>query len=90
MCNISWSKDGVPITDQDMYTVHNREDPPNYSTNDFESVTSVLSWNLENWPGGQLDRSADNANYSCHSLANDVGGGVASTTYFRVECESFS
>ena len=39
--------------------------PPNYSKNDFESVSSTLSWNLENFPGGQLNRDQDNANFSC-------------------------
>jgi hypothetical protein len=59
--------------------------PPNYSKNDFESVRSVLTWNLENWPQGRLNRYEDNANYSCRSSANSVGSGVHSATHFRVE-----
>lgn len=83
---IQWFKDGIPIEgNSDQYTIHSREIPPNFSTNDFESVTSTLIWNLENWPAGRLDRNLDNSNYSCQSLSNEVGGGVSSTTYFRVE-----
>ena len=59
--------------------------PPNYSKNDFESVRSVLTWNLENWSQGRLNRYEDNANYSCRSSANSVGPGVHSATHFRVE-----
>lgn len=83
---IQWFKDGIPIRgNTDQFTIHSLENPPNYSTNDFESVTSTLIWNLENWPSGRLDRNRDNSNYSCQSLSNEVGGGVSSTTYFRVE-----
>ena len=39
--------------------------PPNYSKNDFESVRSTLTWNLGNFPAGQLNRDQDNANFSC-------------------------
>jgi hypothetical protein len=48
-------------------------------------VRSVLTWNLENWPQGRLNRYEDNANYSCRSSANSVGPGVHSATHFRVE-----
>lgn len=60
--------------------------PPDPRTNDFESVQSTLIWKMENWPGGRLDRLRDNANYTCQSTGNTVGGGVRSTTFFGVEC----
>ena len=60
---------------------------PSPSRRDLESVSSVLTWRLSAWPGGLLDRDADNANYSCVSSANAAGPGVQATTYFRVECE---
>lgn len=64
--------------------------PPDPAKSDFESVVSTLIWNMTAWPGGQLDRSVDNANYTCQSTANSVGAGVSSTTYFRVECKFLS
>ena len=88
MCEIEWLKDGIPISaDSDYYRMTSETVPPNYSTNDFESAVSTLFWNLESWPQGRLDRSEDNSNYTCQSTANDVGKGVRSTTYFRVECK---
>jgi len=39
------------------------------------------------WPGGQLDRIHDSANYTCQSTHNEVGNGVKSSTAFRVECK---
>ena len=86
LCDILWLKDGVPITDNsDYFTIRTRQVPPNYSKNDFESVKSMLVWNLENWPQGRLNRKEDNTNYSCKSSSNGVGQGVSSATHFRVE-----
>jgi len=86
LCDILWLKDGVPITDNsDYFTIRTRQVPPNYSKNDFESVKSMLLWNLENWPHGKLNRNEDNTNYSCKSSSNEVGKGVSSATHFRVE-----
>lgn len=61
--------------------------PSDPSTNDFNSIQSTLLWNMNAWPGGQLDRLYDNANYTCQSTGNTVGGGVRSTTFFGVECK---
>ena len=86
LCDILWLKDGVPITDNsDYFTIRTRQVPPNYSKNDFESVKSVLAWNLENWPQGRLSRGEDNSNFTCKTSSNGVGPGVSSSTHFRVE-----
>ena len=86
LCDILWLKDGVPITDNsDYFTIRTRQVPPNYSKNDFESVKSVLAWNLENWPQGRLSRSEDNSNFTCKTSSNGIGPGVTSSTHFRVE-----
>lgn len=61
--------------------------PADQSTNDFESIQSNLTWNLDAWPNGELDRFRDNDNYTCESTSNGVGDGVKSTTHFQVECE---
>ena len=89
ICDIYWLKDGVPIADDDeRYTVTKELVESDVAKNDFESVISRLSWNIDRWPGGRLDRIIDNANYTCQSTGNSAGSdGVGSTTYFRVECE---
>jgi hypothetical protein len=69
------------------YSVINTVIPPDPRTNDFESVQSTLVWNMTAWPGGQLDRFTDNANYTCQSTGNAVGAGIKSTNFFGVECE---
>jgi hypothetical protein len=89
-CGIVWLKDGVQIDDDDdRFSIVSEGKVPNYAKNDFESIASTLTWNVGNWPGGKLDRIIDNANYTCQSTSNAAGEGVASTTYFRVECEYF-
>ena len=95
LCEIVWLKDGMPIDgDDDRYTINFGEKPANYAKNDFESVFSILHFNIDKWPGGKLDRIIDNANYTCQSRSWQVSSlqteGVSSTTYFRVECEFFS
>ena len=78
--------------DDERYTISFGERPPNYAKNDFESVYSTLQFNIDQWPGGKLDRIIDNANYTCQSRSWQVSSlqndGVTSTTYFRVECKS--
>ncbi|KAL1124451.1 hypothetical protein AAG570_001077 [Ranatra chinensis] len=87
ICSINWQKNGVRLDtgSNSRYWVHNSVLPPDPRTNDFESVVSTLVWNMTAWPGGRLDRIADNANYTCHSTGNAVGSGVKSTSFFGVE-----
>ena len=87
LCDIIWLKDGLPLGDTEFYTIKKSTLPPDETKSDFESVVSTLIWNLTSWPGGQLDRVHDNANYTCQSTGNTVGSGVSSTTSFRVECK---
>jgi len=90
LCKIVWLKDGLALdNDDERYTISYGERPPNYAKNDFESVYSTLHFNIDQWPGGKLDRIIDNANYTCQSRSWQVSSlqtdGVTSTTYFRVE-----
>lgn len=89
LCTISWSKNGRPIDKglTNRYDVKELVERSNPTANIFESVRSTLIWNMAAWPGSQLDRLIDNANYSCHSSGNIVGIGVNSTTTFGVECK---
>ncbi|XP_046675860.1 hemicentin-2-like isoform X7 [Homalodisca vitripennis] len=87
LCTISWSKNGRPIDKamNNRYDIREVVERANPTANIFESVRSTLIWNMAAWPGNQLDRMSDNANYSCHSSGNIVGSGVNSTTTFGVE-----
>ena len=87
LCRIIWQKNGVTLDDSDIYHIHSHVLPEDPMTNDFQSIVSTLTWNMSNWPSGQLDRLHDNANYSCHSTGNNIGIGVSSSTYFKVECK---
>lgn len=88
LCSIQWLKDGKLLnlnSSSSLYSVSNTVIPPDTRTNDFESIRSMLMWNMSAWPGGQLDRIHDSANYTCQSTRNEVGPGVRSSTAFRVE-----
>lgn len=42
---------------------------------------------MTNWPSEQLDRTAQNSNYTCQSSENTVGSGVNSTIEIAVDCK---
>jgi hypothetical protein len=89
LCSVQWLKDGKLLnlnSSSSLYSVSHTVIPPDTRTNDFESIRSMLIWNMSAWPGGQLDRIHDSANYTCQSTRNEVGLGVKSSTAFRVEC----
>ncbi|RXG70982.1 B-cell receptor CD22 [Armadillidium vulgare] len=88
-CSIAWLKDNMPLENDTHYSVKNVHLPPDFASGDFESVKSILSWKMEQWPGGKLHREIDNANYTCISTANIAGDGVSSNTIFRVEYSSY-
>ncbi|XP_037908053.1 uncharacterized protein LOC119649806 isoform X3 [Hermetia illucens] len=85
-CSISWFKDGVGIDESsDKYYITEKYLEADPATGDFESVLSVLNFNMTAWPQGKFDIYADNANYSCVSTNNSAGPGVRSATYFGIE-----
>lgn len=95
ICNVNWRRNGIPVdlNNEDdeflkFYTIQNTELPADPANNQFKSIVSTLKWNTELFPGEQLDRYNDNANYTCFSTRNRFGPGVISTTEFRVECKS--
>ncbi|XP_063885393.1 B-cell receptor CD22-like isoform X4 [Scylla paramamosain] len=85
LCSIEWLKNDEPLLNDTHYSISTRRLPPDSSSGDLESVSSELTWRMDRWPGGMLDRDLDNANYTCNSSGNDAGPGVISHTYFRVE-----
>ncbi|EDV52815.2 uncharacterized protein Dere_GG16293, isoform G [Drosophila erecta] len=85
-CDISWQKDGVPIEKNDTrYFVKEKYMDASPATGDFESMLSVLHFNMPNWPDSKFNIEADNANYTCVSTGNSVGGSIRSRTYFGIE-----
>uniref|UniRef100_A0A1A9VWA8 Ig-like domain-containing protein n=1 Tax=Glossina austeni TaxID=7395 RepID=A0A1A9VWA8_GLOAU len=87
-CEISWLKDGVPIDKNDTrYFVKDKYMDASPATGDFESMLSVLHFNMSNWPNKKFDIEGDNANYTCVSTGNTVGPGIKSATYFSIECK---
>ncbi|KAI8118506.1 Kin of IRRE-like protein 2 [Lucilia cuprina] len=85
-CEISWLKDGVPIEKNDTrYFVKDKYMDASPATGDFESMLSVLHFNMSNWPNNKFDIEGDNANYTCVSTGNTVGPGIKSATYFSIE-----
>ncbi|KAJ3660556.1 hypothetical protein Zmor_004998 [Zophobas morio] len=70
VCSIKWYKDHEEIDfDRDpLYYVVNTTHPADYKKNDFESIESILVWNMKNWPDNQLDKRANNSFYTCASF----------------------
>ncbi|XP_017137476.1 uncharacterized protein LOC108152559 isoform X4 [Drosophila miranda] len=85
-CEISWQKDGTPIEKNDTrYFVKEKYMDASPATGDFESMLSVLHFNMSNWANSKFDILADSANYTCVSTANSVGPGIRSGTYLGIE-----
>ncbi|XP_044729273.1 hemicentin-1 [Chrysoperla carnea] len=87
LCDVVWLKNDqlLDLDNTDLYYVIKNNISENIRTNDFESIHSILVWNMTAWPNEQLDRLTDNANYTCKSKSNGVGEGVNLTIYFAVE-----
>ncbi|CAG0881271.1 unnamed protein product [Darwinula stevensoni] len=83
LCTVMWLKNEVLVKDgEGGYSIKTNVLPPDPATNDFESVLSTLSWNMNVDIVGSRDQEA---NYTCRSTGNGIGPGVTSTTYFHVE-----
>uniref|UniRef100_A0A1B6E6D7 Ig-like domain-containing protein n=1 Tax=Clastoptera arizonana TaxID=38151 RepID=A0A1B6E6D7_9HEMI len=87
MCAIHWLKNDrlIDLGPNSLYYVQDVTMAPDIATNDFQSVYSMLIWNMSAWPGQQLDRIRDNDYYTCRSTGNEAGPGVNFTTKFAVE-----
>ena len=81
-------KDDELITeDDDKYVIQETVIPEDLDTNKFTSVSSKLSWNLENFSENKLDHSELNFTISCQVDENDIGQAISSKTQITVECE---
>ncbi|CAH1286565.1 unnamed protein product, partial [Diabrotica balteata] len=86
-CGIVWYKDGIKldVKHNHLYTVETHFLPPNQQMNDFESINSTLIWNMTAWPGGMLNKTAPNTNYTCQATSNKIGVGITSTAEIAVD-----
>ncbi|XP_017487290.1 PREDICTED: uncharacterized protein LOC108375658, partial [Rhagoletis zephyria] len=85
-CEITWLKGTEPIDKNDTrYFIKEKYLDASPATGDFESMLSVLHFNMSNWPNHKFDIEADSANYTCVSTGNTVGPGIKSSTYFSIE-----
>jgi len=73
------------------YYVSNVYYPSDSRTNDFENIKLILIWNLTIWSNDQLDHANRyNNKFICKISNNEIGTRVNSSTYFHVECMSYS
>ncbi|XP_054735884.1 uncharacterized protein LOC129242947 isoform X2 [Anastrepha obliqua] len=85
-CEITWLKGTDPIDKNDTrYFIKEKYVDASPATGDFESMLSVLHFNMTNWPNQKFDIESDSANYTCVSTGNSVGPGIKSATYFSIE-----
>ncbi|CAD7006345.1 unnamed protein product [Ceratitis capitata] len=73
-CEITWLKGTEPIELNDTrYFIKEKYVDASPATGDFESMLSVLHFNMSNWPNQKFDIESDSANYTCVSTGNTVG-----------------
>ncbi|KAI4471623.1 b-cell receptor cd22 [Holotrichia oblita] len=86
ICNISWLKNGLQIPKNDpQYSFKETTYPPDPKKNDFESIESTLIFNMDQWPGKQLDKTAQNTVYTCQSSSNGIGSPASSDALVAVD-----
>eukprot|EP00092_Neocalanus_flemingeri_P009188 GFUD01009889.1.p1 GENE.GFUD01009889.1~~GFUD01009889.1.p1 ORF type:complete len:1498 (+),score=504.87 GFUD01009889.1:68-4561(+) len=86
LCSIQWMKDDEVITlDDDRYFIEEEITPEDVEANQFQSVSSKLSWNLENLPDNKLDHDDLNFTVSCFVEETEIGAGISSSTEIEIE-----
>ena len=83
-------KDDEVITlDDERYFIEETITPEDIEANQFQSVSSKLSWNLENLPDNKLDHDELNFTVSCFVEETDLGAAISSYTHIDIECKGF-
>lgn len=49
--------------------------------------SSIQIFNMDQWPGKQLDKTAKNSKYICQSSSNKIGPPAVSDTLIAVDCK---
>ena len=84
LCSIKWMKNEELITiDIDKYNIEEAVIPENIDKNQFQSVISKLSWNLENLVDNKLDHNELNFTISCFVEETEI----SSLSQIEVECK---
>jgi len=85
-CSIEWAKNEEVITrDDDRFIIEESIVPEDVDANQFQSVISKLSWNLENAANNKLDHDELNFTVSCFTKETDTFEGILSSSLIQVE-----
>ena len=88
LCRIQWVKNSDVISiDDDRFTIEESIIPEDVDSNQFQSVISKLSWNLENTSNNKLDHEELNFTVSCFVEETDAHAGISSSSEIQVECK---
>ena len=70
----------------DKYIIEVEVIPDDIDTNQFQSVISKLSWNLDNLADNRLDHNELNFTISCFVEETATQVGISSSSYIEVKC----
>ena len=71
LCQVGWYRNGSYIRNRStFFTIMSEIIPHNLDNNTAQSTLSTLIFNMERWPGKQLDRERDNTEYQSYHLSN--------------------
>ncbi|XP_022251878.1 titin-like [Limulus polyphemus] len=81
LCGITWYRNNESLNGSKFFTIETFQEAPDVENNTFESVVSILSWNMRHFPSESFDFN----NFTCKSSENEVGDSVSSSMIFRLE-----
>ncbi|XP_076325692.1 hemicentin-2-like isoform X2 [Tachypleus tridentatus] len=81
LCDITWYRNNKSLNGSKLFTIETFREAPDVDNNTFDSVVSILSWNMRHFPSESFDFN----NFTCKSSENEVGDSVSSTMVFRLE-----
>ena len=90
VCSINWLVNDELIVDENqMFTINNTVTEFDEEVNGFHTVTSRLSWNLEEFPDSRLSHNEPNITVTCKvsEFADDESWDIESTGEVLVECK---
>ena len=76
----------VISSDDDRFTIEESIIPEDVNANQFQSVISKLSWNLDSTANNKLDHDELNFTVSCFVKETDTDEEILSLTQVQVEC----
>jgi len=86
LCNIQWMKnDEIISLDDHRYTIEEEIIPEEREKNQFQSISSKVSWNLEHLEDNKLDHDDLNFTVICYVENTNEGDSISSSTKVEVE-----